>query len=339
MKSASTRHKACSLVAEEFGYSEGNIRKMASKMSLLSSSHSLQFVFSEEEEQVLVRICIVYARQGSPLTIDGFADLASFLAGRDKNHPLSRHFVYDFVDRHEDEIWTKIGKLTSPKRCLSTMLPMTNKFINDFEQLRAEKKLCDKNIFVFDETIIGQKGTLPIVIGERRVSGGGTVNVCRPRERALGSYIPFSTLDGNTPFRVFIINEKTCGKWMNPETPIVPISEKGLRETPHRIFLSSETGYVTISLFNRIMDAFIEWWTTTHEGVDCLLISDNLAIHKNKSIVAKAKERGIHMLNIMPGSSHWFQVHDQQPFAILKKNYYPVFTTFFLNGTLILRLT
>ena len=25
------------------------------------------------------------------------------------------------------------------------------------------------------------------------------------------------------------------------------------------------------------------------------------------------------MLNIMPGSSHWFHVHDQLPFAILKK--------------------
>ena len=29
--------------------------------------------------------------------------------------------------------------------------------------------------------------------------------------------------------------------------------------------------------------------------------------------------RCIHILSIIPGSSHWFQVHDQQPFAILKK--------------------
>jgi len=68
------------------------------------------------------------------------------------------------------------------------------------------------------------------------------------------------------------------------------------------------------------MDAFGNWWTTTHPGLDCLLISDNLAIHKNSVIVGKAKDRGINMLNIMPGSSHWFQVHDQQPFAILKKS-------------------
>ena len=188
-------------------------------------------------------------------------------------------------------------------------------------------------MFVFDETIIGHKGTLPKVIGERRASGGGTINVIQKRERALGSYIPFSTLDGRTPFRVFITNEKTCGKWMTPEDPIVPAEEKGLRETPHRLFLSSETGYVSTELFTCIMDDFTNWWTTTNPGVDCLLISDNLAIHKNKAIVAKAEDRGIHMLNIIPGSSHWFQVHDQQPFAVLKKKLISSFYDIFSGNT------
>ena len=32
-----------------------------------------------------------------------------------------------------------------------------------------------------------------------------------------------------------------------------------------------------------------------------------------------ASKHGVHMLNIMPGTSHWFQVHDQLPFANLKK--------------------
>ena len=37
-------------------------------------------------------------------------------------------------------------------------------------------------------------------------------------------------------------------------------------------------------------------------------------------IVEEARHNGIHMLNIMPGSSHWFQVHDQLPFATVEKN-------------------
>ena len=112
-------------------------KKKASEMGLLSSSHSLRFIFSEEEEQMLALICIVYARQGSPLTIDAFRDLASFLA---EMHPISRHFVDNFIECHNDELWARIGQLTSPKRCLSTMLTLSNNFIRDYERLLAEKK-------------------------------------------------------------------------------------------------------------------------------------------------------------------------------------------------------
>jgi len=68
------------------------------------------------------------------------------------------------------------------------------------------------------------------------------------------------------------------------------------------------------------MDEFTKWWTTTRPGLHCFLICDNLSVHKDYDIVQNARCNGIHFLNIMPGSSHWFQVHDQQPFGQLKKN-------------------
>lgn len=106
---------------------------------------------------------------------------------------------------------------------------------------------------------------------------------------------------------------------MDPEFAIAPAEEKGLRGSPHRLFLSSKTGYITTELFHCIMTEFTKWWTDTHPGLECFLISDNLSIHRNEMIVKEARRNGIHMLNIMPGSSHWFQVHDQLPFATLKK--------------------
>ena len=48
------------------------------------------------------------------------------------------------------------------------------------------------------------------------------------------------------------------------------------------------------------------------------MISDNLRIHVNDAIVSNARTHGIHVFNIMPSSSHWFQVHDQEPFGSLK---------------------
>ena len=69
MSRASTRASACELVAEEFGYSVGYIKKAASKMGLLSSKHNLRCLFSDEEEQSLVCACIIHSRQHTPLTI------------------------------------------------------------------------------------------------------------------------------------------------------------------------------------------------------------------------------------------------------------------------------
>jgi len=176
------------------------------------------------------------------------------------------------------------------------------------------------NIVVFDETVVGDGAHVPLVIGEQRDSGGGNINTLQVRERALGTYIPFSMPDGNTPFRVFIFKRDDSDKSDVPVTALAPTAEIGLREHPHRLFLVSDTGYLTIDLFKYIMEEFAKWWTTTHPGLHCFMISDNLRVHVNEQIVATALRSGIHMLNIMPGSSHWFQVHDQLPFAILKNS-------------------
>ena len=156
------------------------------------------------------------------------------------------------------------------------------------------------------------------MIGERRDSGGGNINALETRERALGCYIPFSMPDGSTPFRVFIFRGDETDVDGVPVTALQPEAEIGLRNHPHRLCLVNKKGYLTAELFAYIMKEFAKWWTDTRPGLDCYMISDNLRIHTNVEVVATALRSGIHMINIMPGSSHWFQVHDQHPFATLK---------------------
>jgi len=199
------------------------------------------------------------------------------------------------------------------------MLSKTKEFIADFEKKIAEENLSEKYIVDFDETIIGDSVFLHKVIIERKKSGGRNYNAVISWMRAYGSYKPFSIGDGNIPFLVFIVNRKTCRDLITQESPILPKAEKVLRETLYRLLLSSDTGYISIELFCRIMDALIYWWTTTRPGVGCLLISDNFPIHKSSNIIDNAKANGIHIMNIIAGSSHWFQIHDQFPFAELKK--------------------
>ena len=106
---------------------------------------------------------------------------------------------------------------------------------------------------------------------------------------------------------------------MTVETPFTPTKEKGFRNTPYMVFKSSPTGYLSKELFKEVTESFIFWWTSTRPGLECVLLSDNLPIHRNKEVVAMAESNGIHMLNIMTGSSHRLQVHDQLPLATLKK--------------------
>ena len=176
-----------------------------------------------------------------------------------------------------------------------------------------------RNTFVFDETVIGDCCKIPLVIGQRQKSGGGNINVLRIREKALGCYIPFSMPDGSTPFRVFIFKSGSKKKGKVLPQALRPVEERRLRTRPERLFLQSEKGFLTAELFKIIMEEFIKWWKRFHPGLHCFLISDNLSIHRNDDIERTAARHSLHILNIMPGTSHWFQVHDQLPFRNLKK--------------------
>ena len=55
-----------------------------------------------------------------------------------------------------------------------------------------------------DETVIGDSVAVPLVIGERRKSGGDSNNFVHTRQARLGCFIPFSMLDGTTPLPRFL---------------------------------------------------------------------------------------------------------------------------------------
>ena len=317
---SSTRRHLYSRLSQVTGYSEGNLRVMASRAHLTSRTHSLMCAFSEEEEEALLNVCIFFSRRGEAFTIPNFLTIASYFNKRFASSEfLTRSFARRFCGRHSDLIFCKKGKITSPIRKVKTMLQDTKEFIDLLNTDMISHKINEKNLFVFDETIIGDKISLPVVIGERRKSGGGNINVFLECRKALCCYIPFSMPDGSTPFRVYVFRTGKLKKGQEILEVDVPDEEIEFRSVPRRVYLASETGYLTTALFQRVMECFTSWWRSHHPTLECFLISDNLRIHRNKEIVDTAESNGIHMYNIMPGSSHWFQVHDQKPFGSLKK--------------------
>jgi len=260
------------------------------------------------------------ARQYRTFTVPVFLRVASRFASKvSKTRVLTRKFLECFVKRHRDVLSMKRGKLTSPTRSLLDMMEKTEGFIASLNSQVQRKAMNERNIVVFDETIIGDSVAVPVVIGEHRRSGGNTNNFAQKQDARLGCYIPFSMPDGTTPFRVFIFTKSSLKNADDNFTVSLPENEKGLRGDPVRVNLSSATGYLNKALFKVVITEFATWWKSAMGGLDCFLISDCLVTHRNKDIVQFAESLGIHMYNIMPGSSHWFQVHDQQPFGGLKK--------------------
>ena len=105
--------------------------------------------------------CLIFAGKGTPLTIPMFSEVARKLAVNKKK----KTFFTSFHERFEKELTVDDGKITSPTRSLDTMLELTKDFILDYNMLLARGKAHEKNIFVFDETIIGCNPSLPLVIG------------------------------------------------------------------------------------------------------------------------------------------------------------------------------
>jgi len=320
MSDPSTRTNAYDILERETGISRNAFRVAFCKAGVTNRRNSCAYSLPPEVDKALEVVCLVHARQGIPLTKPDFLVLASKVAKKEDGQVFSSSFFKNFLRRHKDTLTKRRGKITSKTRCYDLMLQKTQDFVASMSELMATKIINKSNTFVFDETIIGNGGSLPIVIGERKESGGGTVNVLETRALPLGCYIPFSMPDGNTPFRVFIFRTGPNARGKAFVPAFEPNKDSRLRQQPVRVFLESEKGYLTIELFRYIMKEFTKWWTTTRPGLHCFLICDNLSAHKDHDIVSNARCNGIHFINIIPGSSHWFQVHDQQPFGLLKKD-------------------
>ena len=190
-----TRKDAFRLASEESGVSVGALRTAAWREAKKRPRRSLKCAFSEKEEMLLEMICVIHAREGIPLSYSDFIDVASIFAKKDKNHPFSRKFVEGFLSRHKDVLTGRRGKITSPICCKGTTREKTMDFISLLNKYRRKNTLNKRNTFVFDETVIGDSCTIPLVIAERHKSGGGNANVLRIREKALGCYVPFSMPD------------------------------------------------------------------------------------------------------------------------------------------------
>ncbi len=314
-----TRNEAYNIAAEIFHTSVAAMKMTASRGGLRVNDHSLQYALSIKDEEGLAAVCRKHARRGTPLSIPEIVELVSRYKGFPDDKRVSRHFVYDFLERHKKELFSNTPKITSPSRSSDVMDKVTEEFIATLSPLFERKTINEKNLFVCDETMIGDPESKQVRVGERRESGGGNINLFEKRGKVLGCFLPFSKCDGTTPFRVFVSKGESQTESTDSEAQSKPVVKVTGTPELQRLYATSESGYITIPLFKCILDHLSKWWNQCNPSLTCFIICDRLPVHVNKDVQAFAMERNIKIFPIMPGSSHWFQVHDQLPFGDLKK--------------------
>ena len=109
---------------------------------------------------------------------------------------------------------------------------------------------------VFDEKIIDNSIYLLLVIGERRDSGGGNINIYQLREKALSCCVPFLVSDCCSSFSVNQLGARKLIQGQEILDVLVPDKEIEFHSQPHRVYLASETGYLTKELFKPVMEEF-----------------------------------------------------------------------------------
>ena len=131
MRKSSTRTNVVRFLAEKYEVTEAFVRLVLSRAGLTCRTHSLMCVFSQEEEDALVSVCIAYARRQEAFTVRDFIAIASFFNGKTKESEFfSCSFLRTFRGRHSDIISVQKGKVTSPTRSSEKMLEMIQEFID-----------------------------------------------------------------------------------------------------------------------------------------------------------------------------------------------------------------
>ena len=126
---------------------------------------------------------------------------------------------------------------------------------------------------------------MPILIGERRKSGSGNRYVIETRKAALDCHTSFSIPDRSTPYRVFVFITGKLKKGQEILNILVPKDKTGLCCDERRVFLASETSYVILDLFHRILKEFIKWRKGTFITLYYNIIRLTLRVDTNKEVI------------------------------------------------------
>ena len=269
--------------------------------------------FSEFQEKMLQHIVLGHADCNQPLKVKNIKQYAEILTGKE----VSRSTIERFYKKYKEDVQLRDPTPLGKKRSANVSMQVISKFVNTISELYDISSFSGDTVLNYDECrvcVSEDTGKGPKVVVRRgkfkpQVKGGNV-------NRSSITYLPFASASGHIVFAAIIFKKK-AGENLSI---VVPHESKYPKKGEPMIrYYHSETGYVNGDLFKVIMEHFVEYWSTIHPSLTCLLFGDNLGFHRRVDIVQYCLKKGVQMAFLPRNTTHWSQPLDNLCFANFKR--------------------
>lgn len=301
--------------SREFNIPRTNINRYMEKNVLKSGG---QTIFSEEQENVILKRVFYLCERGFPLSIEDLRrgvyefgmkllrrkEISTIPENWHKNKLASLDWWYSFEKRHKNVSLRKPENL-STARAEGFNQKRVRDFFCQMEKIYHEMDIFHHPALIFncDETglssvsnsskkVIAQKGSRSVQ--KIQVSERGTLTTLLACINAMGDTIPPFLIFKGTPL---------------PEKDVFPLGTH---------IATSKSGYIDSSIFLQFLQ-HLDNYRPKIEDKKCLLILDGHGSHVSYEALEFASEHNIEMACIPPHSSHRLQPLDTHIFGPLKK--------------------
>jgi len=276
-------------------------------------NYSSRLVFTEEEEQELLKYILTSAKMYCGLSTKEARVLAfQFAAKKKKNFPKNwttnqiagDDWLDGFKKRHP-EVSIRKPEPTSIARATAFNRENIATFFDNLESLQERYHFEPKDIYNADETgvmtvpnavkILSPKGMKQV--GQLTSAERGTLVTVCCAINAVGNSVPPMLIFPRVHFREYMLKGAPVGS----------------------IGGANQSGWMNYELFIEFMKHFIKYSGCNREN-PVLLILDNHESHIGIEIIDTCKDNGVVILTLPPHCSHKLQPLDRTPFSSFKRN-------------------
>src|SRR3989338_7258834 len=314
--------RICQLYAKDFQISPETLRRayyrrIRSKQQCPIRSR-LNRALTDLQEKALVYTCQVFASMNLGIKQKELL----LIATNAWKLNLTPRWAHGFLKRHKDEFTVRrCQALCKARNDPDVILPAVRSWIDDLKKYLSlkENAFPAHVIFNFDETRItfNERG-----IHFRRIVGKNQKksDLQTTRENGSVTLVSFICADGTVFFSVYIFSEDFQGKSQTEVGFKILHQSKTRTGGWPRYYTFSEKGYLNSDILASIIAEFCDRWNLLHPGLNALIFSDQLASHRDPTIVAMAYEKCVKMYSLVANSSHFLQPCDSIYFAQFKNH-------------------